>query len=286
MEGNHGSDAARCADQPPTGEVDHSTPNIARMYDYLLGGAANFEVDRDAAEEFNASVPGNVEWAYSHARSNRAFLGRAVRYCVSRGIDQFLDLGSGVPTKGNVHEIAQQHDPHARVAYVDVEPIAVHHARQLLDGHSRVTVTRADARKPDQVLAASGVAELLDFTRPVAVLAVALLEVLGEVDPVELIAAYREACAPGSVLVLSHMTQLSLTDEQVDAFRAMMASTPTPNVRFVSREQLDLVGAGYQWAEPGVVPLDHWRPERAVSDEQARRANSYAAVGVLEDARR
>ncbi|NYH77439.1 hypothetical protein FHR84_000753 [Actinopolyspora biskrensis] len=282
MEGNPGSDDARYADQAPTGEVDHSAPNIARMYDYLLGGAANFEVDRNAAEEFNASVPGNVEWAYSHARSNRAFLGRAVRYCVNRGIDQFLDLGSGVPTKGNVHEIAQQYDPHARVAYVDVEPIAVHHARQLLDGRSRVTVTRADARYPEQVLSAPGVTGLLDFTRPVAVLAVALLEVLGEVDPVELVAAYRKACAPGSVLVLSHMTQLSLTDAQVDAFRAMMASTPTPHVRFISREQLDRVGAGYQWVEPGVVPLDHWRPERSVSDEQARRANSYAAVGVLD----
>ncbi len=255
-------------------------PNIARMYDYLLGGNANFAADRQAAEEFNAAIPGNERWAYSHARANRAFLRRAVRYLASHGIDQFLDLGSGVPTKGNVHEIVGELNPTARVAYVDHEPVAVHHARRLLDGHTQVTVTQADACDPQAVLTAPGVASLLDVTRPVAVLAVALLEVI-DAEPVELIASYRQACVPGSALVISHLTQLTITDEQRAAFQQMMADTPTPHARFTTREEMDAIGAGYTWISPGVVPLDHWRPETPVADEQAGQANSYGAVGIL-----
>lgn len=258
-------------------------PNIARMYDYLLGGSANFAADREAAEDFNGAIPGNETWARSHATSNRAFLGRAVRYLAAEvGIDQFLDLGSGVPTKGNVHEIAQRANPAARVAYVDHEAVAVHHARRLLSEHTYVTVTQADARDPRAVRTAPGVANLLDFNRPVAVLAVALLEVIGDVDTAELISAYREACAPGSALVVSHLTQLTITDDQADAFRQMMRATPTPHARFTTRDELDKLGAGYTWAQPGVVPLDHWRPDSFIPDEQAYKANSFGVVGLLD----
>ncbi|WP_370591208.1 SAM-dependent methyltransferase [Saccharopolyspora montiporae] len=265
-----------------TEDVDVAAPNIARMYDYLLGGSANFAVDRAAAEEFNAQLPGNADWAYAHAQANRAFLGRAVRHLATEhGIDQFLDLGSGVPTKGNVHEIAHQVDQRARVAYVDHEAVAVAHARRMLAGHERVTVTRADARDPGAVLAAPGVAGLLDFRRPVAVLAVAILEVIGDVDAGELTAAYRNACVPGSALVVSHMTRLSITEDQVAAFREMMRHTPTPHTRFTTRAEMDRIGTGYTWLEPGVVPLAHWRNDGPVSEEQAAAANSFGAVGVL-----
>ncbi len=273
-------DDAGVTQHPRIQDVDHRRPNIARMYDYLLGGAANFAVDRTAAETFNAALPGNDVWAWSHAQSNRGFLGRAVRTLANAGIDQFLDLGSGVPTKGNVHEIAHQHNPEARVAYVDIEPVAVNHANRLLDGHSRVTVTQADARDPHAVLSAPGVTALLDFDRPIAVLAVAILEVLGDVDPAELIGHYRDACVPGSALVLSHLTQLTIDEAQAQAFRDMLAETATPHVRFATRDDIDRAGSGYDWLEPGVVPLDHWRPDRPVTDEQAHRANSYGAVGL------
>ena len=126
--------------------VSTDRPNIARMYDYLLGGSANFAADRQAAEDFNGAIPGNDTWAYSHAQSNRAFLGRAVRHLAAQGIDQFLDLGSGVPTVGNVHEVARWLDPRARVAYVDHEPVAVAHGRHLLRNVERTTVTEADLR--------------------------------------------------------------------------------------------------------------------------------------------
>ncbi|WP_017972373.1 SAM-dependent methyltransferase [Actinopolyspora halophila] len=265
------------------GAVDLTGPNTARMHDYLLGGAVNAAVDRAQVDQLTECLPDH-RWLSCYAQANRAFLARAVRACVEAGIDQFLDLGSGVPTNGNVHEIAQRVAPHARVAYVDHDPIAVHHAQHMLAGQSQVTITHADARQVEVVLNAAGVAGLLDFTRPVAVLAVALLELL-DVAPAALVGRYRQACVPGSYLVLSHMAQLSLTDAHVTAFRARLAETPTstPHIRFATHADLDRVAAtaGYQWIAPGVVPLDHWRPENPVTDAEAARSNGYAAVGVL-----
>ncbi len=264
------------------GEVDLDTPNIARMYDYFLGGAAHFAVDRQAAEELLAVFPGNTDWA----RINRAFLGRAVRELSRRGIDQFLDLGSGIPTKGNVHEIAQQHDPHARVAYVDIEPVAVSHASHLLRENSHVTVTQADIREPEAVLSAPGVAGLLDFTRPVAVLAVAVLDIIAVDDPAELVAAYQRACTPGSAFVLSHGAQLQASDVEWAGAKEVFRETTTPHPQVRTCGEIAELCAGYTLIEPGLVPSAQWRPERPVSEEEAARSNGYAAVGVLEDVRR
>ncbi|MBA8826100.1 trans-aconitate methyltransferase [Saccharopolyspora lacisalsi] len=258
-------------------EVDVDSPNSARMYDHYLGGSANFAVDRTEAERVLEAFPAMGRWA----RANRSFLGRAVASLSERGIDQFLDLGSGIPTIGNVHEIAHRHNPHARIAYVDCEPVAVAHARRLLSDEDRVSITQADIRDPHHVLAAPGVSELLDFNRPVAVLAVAVLHALPETDqPARLMADYRKVCAPGSALVLTHGVRTTLTDEQYERFLASYRNTPTP-ATFRTVDQVAALLDGYQLLDPGLVPLDQWRPESPVDEATAIETNCYAAVGNL-----
>ena len=257
--------------------VDVTRPNAARMYDYYLGGSANFEVDRKAAEEGKAALPD----ATIYARANRAFLVRAVRYLCNAGIDQFLDLGSGIPTKGNVHEIAHQLNPAARVAYVDIEPVAVSHARRMLEGKQNVTITQADIRRPQDVLSAPGVAGLLDFDRPVAVLAVAILPfVVDDEEAINLVAEYRNKCVSGSYLVLSHISQLAATAEQVTAAEEVMSRTTTP-VRWRSADRITPMLAGYRVVPPGLVPVTQWRPDTPVPPDLVSRSNAFGAVAVL-----
>lgn len=251
---------------------DVDSPNAARMYDYFLGGAANFAVDRDAADRALAVTPEIGRFA----RANRSFLGRAVTHLCSLGIDQFLDLGSGVPTVGNVHEIAHRHCPTARVAYVDVEPIAVSHARWILGEHPQVTVTQADIREPEQVLGSPEVTGLLDFTRPIALLAVAILHfVADDDDPAALLEDYRRACAPGSYLCLSHASPITMTAEQVAGGRAIYRTTTTP---ITPRPGDDIAAMlnGWQLLKPGLVPIAQWRPD---TDEPP--ANGYGALAYL-----
>ncbi|MFD0922349.1 SAM-dependent methyltransferase [Saccharopolyspora rosea] len=259
------------------GDVDLESPNAARMYDYYLGGKAHLSVDQEAAERQLAVIPSTREWA----RANRSFLRRAVRYLAGQGIDQFLDLGSGIPTVGNVHEVAHELNPRARVAYVDFEPVAVAHARYLLGDDPRVTVTQADIRDPQQVLAAPGVAGLLDFTRPVGVLAVAILHFVADSDdPAGVVAGYRDACVPGSHLAVSHLSRVTFTDEQLAHGHAIYSRTSTPGT-LRSREEIAALLTGYQLVDPGLVLLPQWRPEEPVDDALAASTNSYAGVGAL-----
>jgi rhodanese-related sulfurtransferase len=263
--------------EPQAGQLDPQVPNAARMYDYYLGGSANLAVDREAAEQLMAAVPDIVYCAHA----NRAYLGRVVRYLTEQGIDQFLDLGSGIPTVGNVHEIAHRHDPAARVAYVDIEPVAVSYARRLLADEPLVTVTRADIRDPRSVLYAPGVSDLLDFDRPVAVLAVAILHAMSDADdPAGFLAAYRSACAPGSHLAISHLSPLTFEPAQVRVSEEVYARTPTPVV-YRDRDRIAKFLDGYQPVDPGLVLLPQWRPTDPVDEVEARRANSYGAVGRL-----
>lgn len=259
--------------------VDFDQPNIARMYDYWLGGSTNFAIDRAVVEQ--ARKDGTHEQEYCWA--NRGFLGRAVRVLTrDYGLDQFLDLGSGVPTVGNVHEIAHQENPHARIAYVEWETIAVHHARRLLgDDERRVTVTQADVADPESVLSAPGVAGLLDFTRPVVVLACGVVELLPQPDLTPLVLRYRQTCASGSALVLSHNAQLTRTDEEVAYLRQAMAGSDTPFLAMRTRAEVTALLPGYELLEPGVVPTAAWRPEQPVDEAEAARSNAYAAVGLL-----
>jgi hypothetical protein len=258
-------------------ELDAKRPNSARMYDYFLGGAQNFAVDREAAEQAAAAFP----YIRTSTRLNRSFLARVVTYLVRSGIDQFLDLGSGIPTVGNVHEVAHLHNPDAKVAYVDYEPVAVAHGRRLLADTPNVSITQADIRTPHAVLSAPTVTELLDFTRPVAVLALAILHFIPDsAGPHAMLAAYRTACVPDSYLAITHGSQVTLTDQQITEFLDAYARTPTPAL-FRSLDEIKGLMQGYELVEPGVVLLPQWHPDREVTEEEAKDSNIYGGLGIL-----
>ncbi|WP_229795368.1 SAM-dependent methyltransferase, partial [Saccharothrix coeruleofusca] len=194
------------------------------------------------------------------ARANRSFLRRAVRYLLAQGIDQFLDLGSGIPTVGNVHEIADQ----ARVVYVDVEPVAVAHSTALLQGNPRALAVQADLRDPASVLEHPQVRELLDFERPIGVLMVAVLHFVQDADdPAGAVARYREALAPGSYLVISHGSLEGVQVEgHADTARVqdVYKRTDSPLV-LRSRAEVVPFFDGWDLVEPGVVMLPEWHPD-------------------------
>jgi hypothetical protein len=263
------------AERPPWAprHIDLDRPNAARIYDYLLGGACNFEQDRAFAEKAMEIMP-QLERA---ARRNRAFLGRAVRFCVSRGIRQFLDIGSGIPTVGNVHEIAQGIDPRCRVLYVDNEPVAVAHAEQILEGTENTAVLQADLCDPDTVLNSESARRLLDLDEPIAVLMLAVLHFVPDsARPRSAIERYVSAMAPGSFLVVSH--GCIETADAAEVHRSYR-STPTPGVRRGRQEILDLM-AGTDLVEPGLVWTPEWRPDfpEDVGDD-VERSITVAAVG-------
>jgi SAM-dependent methyltransferase len=232
-------------------------PSPARMYDYFLGGSHHFEVDRQAAEQILKGFPGIA----LGMRANRAFLRRAVRFLAANGVDQYLDLGSGIPTGGNVHEIAQEGNPHARVVYVDVEPIAVEHSRTLLAENPYATVVQADLRRPDLVLANPQVRGVLDLDRPFATIIVGVLHFIPDVDdPAAIVAGYRAALPSGGWLVLAHGTADDLPEGNVEAARQVYAGSPTPlNLR--SKRQVTAMFDGLELVEPGVAGVLEWRPE-------------------------
>ncbi|MEU4801838.1 SAM-dependent methyltransferase [Actinosynnema sp. NPDC023587] len=251
---------------------DTERPNAARLYDYYLGGAHNFAVDREFAERSLEVVP-----VAAIAQHSRAFLRRAVRACVAAGVRQFLDLGSGIPTAGNVHEVAQRADPACRVVYVDNEPATVAHGRTMLRDNPSVAVAEADLRDEDAVLRSPEVRALVDLAQPVAVLMVAVLPYLSDEDrPADVVARYRAAVVPGSHLVISHLTA-DVQPEMVAKLVGVAAGTLTPFVAR-SRAEVEPMLAGFELLEPGLVLAAKWRGE----GEAATGAEtvSYGAVGV------
>ncbi|HEX7302198.1 SAM-dependent methyltransferase [Lentzea sp.] len=259
------------------GDVDLERPSIARVYDYWLGGAHNFAVDRAVAERTLEAMP-DLRGVVLH---HRAFLRRVVRHLLRRGVRQFLDLGSGIPTVGNVHEIAQHADPGARVVYVDVDPVAVAHSRSLLSGNGRVGVLQADVRDFGGVLGSPEVSELLDFDEPVAVLMIALLHfVSDEEDPRGVVAGYRDHLAPGSFLAVSHAGYDG--DEESAASREarkIYDDDVTP-MTLRGRAELTRLFDGFSLVEPGVVRVPAWRPESPDDvPEPDGRFPGFAALG-------
>jgi SAM-dependent methyltransferase len=232
-------------------------PSIARVYDYLLGGSHNFPADQDAAGEFLARWPD----ARKTMRANRAFLGRAVRYLAAEeGIRQFLDIGSGIPTMGNVHEIAQQADPDARVVYVDNEEVAVLHSRAILARSENATAVLADLRRPREILASPQLLDLLDLSQPVALLLVAVLHFLRDADhPAGLVAELRDALAPGSFIVISHGT----TDGQASGVAEAMGHYDQTTAPFQPRSHAEVMTFfdGLEMVDPGLVPVPLCRPD-------------------------
>jgi len=241
-------------------EVDLNRPNPARLYDYLLGGSHNFPVDREAATAMLNAAPEVAD----AARANRAFLARAVRAVAEAGIDQFLDLGSGIPTAGNVHEVAHRSNPAARVVYVDVDAVAIAHARAIVADNERVGVVKADLRQLDTVLADPAAGRLLDLDRPLAVLLVSVLHFLADDDAAAVMRRLREVLPAGSHVVLSHGTSEYDPNRESDAVavKTVYSRTVTP-VQLRTGEQVGQLLAGFELLEPGLVPVQHWRPDDA-----------------------
>jgi hypothetical protein len=232
--------------------IDLDRPNAARIYDYLLGGAANFEQDRVFAEKLLEVVP----LARSAARLNRAFLRRAVRFCVESGIRQFVDVGSGIPTVGNVHEIAQAIDPSVRVLYVDNEPVAVTHSELLLKDNPNTAAVLGDLTDPEPVLASP----LIDFSQPVGLLMVAVLHFVPDsASPHEAVARYVSAMAPGSYLALSHGVENPSLDVREEVDRLYQESS-NPGVRRTP-DDITRFFQGLEFVEPGLVWTPEWRPD-------------------------
>ncbi|HEY7593545.1 MAG TPA: SAM-dependent methyltransferase [Actinophytocola sp.] len=236
--------------------IDLERPNAARIYDYLLGGAANFAADREFAEQLLTVLPE----ARGAARMNRAFLNRAVRFCVDAGIRQFLDVGSGIPTAGNVHEIAQRMDPSCRVLYADVEPVAVTHSELMLRDNDQAAAIRADFTDPDSVLDNETTRRVLDFDQPMALLLVAVLHfVPDDAQPYDAVARFVSRLAPGSYLVLSHSVERP-SEEQAEGIDRLYDRADAPGVRRTHAEIARFYD-GLEMVEPGLVNTPEWRPE-------------------------
>lgn len=240
--------------------TDVDRPSAARIYDYFLGGAHNFAVDRAAAAELVRSHPA----IGLGMRANRSYLRRAVRYLAQHGVDQFLDLGSGIPTVGNVHEIAQRVNAAARVVYVDHEPIAVTHSNTILADDDRAVAVQADLRDHRAVLDHPDTRVLLDLRRPVGLILVGVLQYLTDADdPAAVIAGYRDRLATGSYFVLSHPTVDHLPAERAAGARAATGVYQRSGTPFTyrTRAQFEALFAGLRLVNPGVVYLWEWRAE-------------------------
>lgn len=245
-------------------DVDMDAPSPARVYDALLGGSHNFEVDRAAAAHGTRLLPGLPIGAVA----NRRFLRRAVTYLTGIGVRQFVDLGAGIPTVGNTHEIAQEHDPGSRVVYVDIDAVAVAHATAILAGNDNAVAIRGDVRMPEALLAAVDDTGLIDRGQPVALLMVALLHLLPDSDaPAEATAVLRDAVAPGSHLVISHLTS-ERRAEQTAMLSSAVARRDGVSLVFRPRLQIAAFFGGFAPVEPGLVEISDWRPD--VTEQRAR----------------
>ncbi|MFY1700977.1 SAM-dependent methyltransferase [Micromonospora sp. WMMA1923] len=265
----------RVPDGLPT-EIDLARPSAARVYDYFLGGAHNFEIDRQLAEQIAAMTPNLA----ATMRAGREFLRRAVRVLLDAGIDQFLDIGSGIPTVGNVHEVAQRVNPQARIVYADIDPVAVSHSRELLAGNDLTAVLHADLRDAERIIAEARATGLIDFDRPVGILLAGVVHFVPAADrPGELLGTLRAAAAPGSFLVISHSTFEDQPQEMLDAQR-LSARTDT---EITLRSRAEITGFFGDWTllAPGVVHMPRWRPDAPGDvDDHPERFGAFGGVAT------
>jgi O-methyltransferase involved in polyketide biosynthesis len=243
---------------PP--EIDTTRPHSARIYDYMLGGKDNFAADRAVADQALAAWPA----MRISTRENRKFIGRAVRYLAGEaGIDQFLDIGSGLPTVANVHEVAQAINPAARVVYVDNDPLVLVHARALLTSspEGKCAYIQADLREPEKILSAPATQETLDFTRPIALILAAVVHfLLPEDEPARIIKTLVDALPSGSYVAASHGSTEYGSQEEADVVIRLITAS---GVRIAPRDSTDfanLVFDGLSLVAPGVVLIPEWRP--------------------------
>ncbi|MEZ0074755.1 SAM-dependent methyltransferase [Planotetraspora sp. GP83] len=254
---------------------DPTVPNAARMYDYFLGGKDNLPADRAAAEQVLRYVP-EIPIGI---RENREFLVRAVRFLAERGIRQFLDIGAGLPTQRNVHEVAGEHAPGARTVYVDNDSQVLAHARALLQDTPLVQVVEGDLRRPQDILNHREVREHLDFSQPIAVLLLAIVHFIPDSnDPAGIIAHIREALAPGSYLAISHVA----ADARPEVAPGVEKVYQNASAQFAARMTDEIVPffEGLDLVEPGMVNLHDWRPDNPFIDPSIERRKAYFLCGV------
>jgi SAM-dependent methyltransferase len=245
-------------DQSPG--FDPATPNVARIYDYYLGGKDNFAADREAARRVMEFVPEIAKMA----QMSREFIRRTVQFLVAAGIRQFIDLGAGLPSQGNVHEIAQTVNPEARVVYVDNDPVVLAHAQALLADNERTTVIQGDLREPGQILSDPGLNRSIDLGQPVGILLYSVLHLLPDDDEVtRIVATLRDALRPGGYMAISHaVSDVSpeTTRKVVSVYQeALKLKGPRPdNTR--TTEQVTRLFGDLELVDPGIVRLPEWRP--------------------------
>jgi hypothetical protein len=284
MDTEHGTDAPveaspaqertpEPAQEWPPREFDTGIPHSARMYDYWLGGKDNFAVDRQLGDLFLQQIPSLREMAHE----NRRFVNRVTEFLAAQGIHQFLDVGTGIPTSPNLHESAQAIIPHARVVYVDNDPVVLAHARALMvsSDQGSVAYVDADLRRPESILGTPELTGLLDLERPVALMLIAVLMLVGDDDdPYAKVATLRDALPSGSYLALTHPTQ----EFDPEAMGAVTAAATQGGMTFAPRVQAEVARFMGDWelVEPGVVPVRAWRPEQEPADP--RSAYYWAAV--------
>ncbi|MEV0764466.1 SAM-dependent methyltransferase [Nocardia sp. NPDC050435] len=239
--------------------IDTTIAHEARVYDYWLGGKDNYPADRALGD----AIAGHIPAIQTMAQANRAFLGRSVRYLVREaGITQFLDIGTGIPTAGNTHEVAQRADPAGRVVYVDNDPIVLAHARALMSSspQGKTAFIHADLHDPDSILSDPAIADTLDLSKPIAIMLVAVLMYFeDEDDPHGIVAKLLEVAAPGSYLVITHPT----ADFDERAMARVVHSATDAGITFHprTRAETESLFAGTELVEPGVVPVVTWRPD-------------------------
>ncbi len=260
----------------PSWVLKPHVPNVARMYDYYLGGKDNYAADRAAVDQVVEAMPNVLDFT----RANRRFLARVVTFLAQQGIRQFLDIGSGLPTQENVHEIAQRTALDSRVVYVDNDPVVLAHGRALLADNPLTTVVQADLRDPKGVIDHPEVRRHLDFDEPVAILLLAILHFIpDDANPAGTVATLRESLVPGSYLVISHghagKVSKDIENQVRDAYSATAAGDIIPR----SPEQVLGYFEGMEVLEPGVVPVEAWRPESDPVPIDPAKPGFSAAVG-------
>jgi hypothetical protein len=258
--------------------IDISRPHTARMYDYFLGGKDNFAVDRETAEATLQSLPS----LRTGVRENRGFLARAVRYLAGEaGIRQFLDIGTGLPSASNTHEVAQAIAPDSRIVYADNDPLVLAHARALLTSApaGRTAYINADLREPEKILTDPAVLETLDFTQPVALMLIAILHFIGdESDPAGIVARLLAALPPGSFLAASHISPDHDPAGVAGAERTYRSRGVTARPR-TAEEFGRMFFGGLELVPPGVTLISEWRPDDSGPRPKPGEVNSYGAVG-------
>ncbi|MEW1549939.1 SAM-dependent methyltransferase [Streptomyces tsukubensis] len=257
--------------------IDTSVAGVARMYDYYAGGSHNFAADRDAARRTLDFLPGLPK----SVQADRAFMRRAVTWAVGRGITRFLDIGCGMVSYGNVHQVARSADPECRIVHLDHDPVAVAHGRAVAGDDPGIAVAVADLRRPRQILDGPEVAELLEAASPVALLLLGVLPFVEDAeDPYGAVRELGEALPPESLIVITHAAydRVPVSQEQTEGALGVYRDIRSP-LTLRSQEQIARFFEGYEMVEPGLVFTPHWRPDAPAEQEDPYAFSSYAGVG-------